>query len=72
MTGHSENQQSSPATEATVLLPEVIPLFPLPRTVLMPGELLPLHVFEPRYRQMAADVIDGNRAIGMVAVLPGH
>jgi Lon protease-like protein len=72
MTGHRENQQPSQSMEAVVLLPEVIPLFPLPKTVLMPGELLPLHIFEPRYRQMAADVISSNRAIGMVAVLPGH
>lgn len=32
-----------------------LPLFPLP-LVLMPGEMLPLHIFEPRYRQMLTDI----------------
>jgi Lon protease-like protein len=72
MTGHKESQHFDAAQESMVFLPEVIPLFPLPKTVLMPGELMPLHVFEPRYREMAADVVAGNRAIGLVAVLPGH
>ena len=31
-----------------------LPVFPLPRTVLMPGAMLPLHVFEPRYRELVA------------------
>lgn len=34
-----------------------LPLFPLPGLVLMPGNLLPLHVFEPRYRQLVADCL---------------
>lgn len=72
MTGHNESQHFDAAQETMVFLPEVIPLFPLPRTVLMPGELLPLHVFEPRYREMAADAVAGNRSIGLVAVSPGH
>ena len=44
------------------------PLFPLPATVLFPQQSLPLHVFEPRYRQMAADVLQGNRlmAVGLL------
>ena len=33
---------------------EQVPLFPLPKIVHFPGTLLPLHVFEPRYRQMIA------------------
>ncbi len=36
---------------------ESLPLFPLPGTVLLPGSLLPLHVFEPRYRQLVADCL---------------
>lgn len=36
---------------------QALPLFPLPGTVLMPGALLPLHVFEPRYRQLVADCL---------------
>ncbi len=37
-------------------LPDVVPLFPLPNVVHFPGVPLPLHVFESRYRQLAADV----------------
>lgn len=41
-----------------------LPLFPLP-LVLYPGVPLPLHIFEPRYRQMLADVRAGNRLFGV-------
>ena len=47
-----------------------IPLFPLGNVVLFPGAAVPLHIFEPRYRQMTADAIEGERLIGMVAVRP--
>ena len=40
---------------------QVIPLFPLPSTVFYPGTPLPLHIFEPRYRQMTADALEGER-----------
>ena len=49
-----------------------IPLFPLPTTVLFPNVFLPLHVFEPRYKQMVAEALDGDRIIGMVLLRPGH
>ena len=48
-----------------------IPLFPLSGVVLMPGTLLPLHIFEPRYRAMVSDALEGNRTIGMALVRPG-
>jgi Lon protease-like protein len=48
-----------------------IPLFPLPNLVFFPNSLLPLHVFEPRYRQMVEDIIDSERIIGMVLLKPG-
>ena len=51
-------------------LPEVIPLFPLPNVVFFPRMLLPLHVFEPRYRAMVRDAARGQRVIGM-ALLRG-
>ena len=38
----------------------VVPLFPLPNVVLFPRAVLPLHVFEERYRQMTADVLAGG------------
>lgn len=50
-----------------------IPLFPL-GTVLMPGTPLPLHVFEPRYRQLTIDLVTGvvpERQFGVVAVRDG-
>jgi Lon protease-like protein len=47
-------------------------LFPLPDVVLFPGTLLPLHVFEPRYREMTADVLAGTRVMGVVRLRPGH
>ena len=42
-----------------------LPLFPLP-LVLFPGAPLPLHIFEPRYRQMLADVMAGDRRFGII------
>jgi hypothetical protein len=47
-------------------LPSVIPVFPLPNVVLFPGVPLPLHIFEPRYRQLVGDVAAGHEVIGMV------
>jgi uncharacterized protein len=44
----------------------IIPLFPLPNLVLFPHTDVPLHIFEPRYRQMIADVAEGERIIGMM------
>jgi uncharacterized protein len=52
-------------------LPATIPIFPLPNVVLFPNVFLPLHIFEPRYREMIADVIAGDRVIGMVLLRPG-
>jgi hypothetical protein len=53
------------------MLPEVIPLFPLPNVVFFPRMPLPLHVFEPRYRAMVRDAARGARLIGM-ALLRGE
>lgn len=45
-----------------------LPIFPLPGMVLLPRTLVSLHIFEPRYRRMMEDVIEGHRvlAIGML------
>jgi Lon protease-like protein len=48
-----------------------IPLFPLPEVVLLPGTLLPLHIFEPRYSAMVADALEADRTIGMAMLKPG-
>jgi Lon protease-like protein len=53
------------------MLPAVIPIFPLPNAVLFPGVFLPLHIFEPRYRTMVADALEGDRLIGMMLLKPG-
>jgi hypothetical protein len=47
-------------------IPTVIPVFPLSGTALLPGMLLPLHVFEPRYRAMVADAMGQGGHIGMI------
>ena len=47
------------------------PLFPLPNVVHFPHLLLPLHIFEPRYRQMVADSLSGSRMIAMALLKPG-
>ena len=47
-----------------------LPLFPLPGVVLLPGTLLPLHIFEPRYRAMVSDALEGDRTIGMAMLHP--
>lgn len=51
----------------------MVPLFPL-STVLMPGASLPLHIFEPRYRQLTIDLVTGavpGRQFGVIAVKEG-
>jgi uncharacterized protein len=53
------------------MLPPTIPIFPLPNVVLFPNVFLPLHIFEPRYREMVADALDEDRIIGMVLLRPG-
>ena len=47
-------------------LPIILPLFPLPNVVLFPQVLLPLHIFEPRYRQMVRDAAATDELIGMI------
>jgi Lon protease-like protein len=45
-----------------------LPLFPLPQAVLFPGALLPLHVFEERYRTMVREVLESHRAMAVVMI----
>lgn len=59
-------------TVTVVHVPDVIPIFPLPHIVPIPGEVLPLHIFEPRYREMVRDALLSNGIIGMIQILPGH
>lgn len=48
---------------------EALPLFPLPQAVLFPGVLLPLHVFEPRYRKLIHDVLATHATFSVVRLL---
>jgi uncharacterized protein len=43
-----------------------VPIFPLPGAILFPRSQLPLHIFEPRYREMVRDAIDGAGQIAMI------
>ena len=47
-------------------LPAILPIFPLTGILLLPGMRLPLHVFEPRYRNMVEDALASGRHIGMI------
>jgi Lon protease-like protein len=46
-------------------------LFPLPNLVLFPHVVQPLHIFEPRYRQLMADALAGDRLITLALLQPG-
>src|SRR3954465_12651185 len=48
-----------------------VPLFPLPNVVLFPGAILPLHIFEERYKAMTADALRGPKRIAMALMRPG-
>jgi Lon protease-like protein len=48
-----------------------VPLFPLPNVVLFPRAVLPLHIFEERYKAMTADALRGDRQVAMGLLRPG-
>lgn len=49
----------------------VVPVFPLPSVVLFPRTVLPLHVFEPRYRALVRDAVEEEGVIAISLLLPG-
>lgn len=49
-----------------------LPIFPLPNCVLLPGGLLPLHVFEPRYRELTRDCLAGHQLMAVARLRPGY
>ena len=53
-------------TVSQIALPPILPVFPLTGVLLLPGTVLPLHIFEPRYRNMVADALKGNKIFGMI------
>jgi Lon protease-like protein len=46
-----------------------VPLFPLPGAILFPRSQIPLHIFEPRYREMVKDSIEGSGQVAMIQPL---
>lgn len=50
----------------------IVPMFPLPSYFLFPGAASPLRVFEPRYRKMVGDMLDGPGRLVMACVHPDH
>jgi uncharacterized protein len=57
--------------DAGYSLPAAVPLFPLPNVVLFPRAILPLHIFEERYKQMTADAVRGHRQVAMALLRRG-
>ena len=54
----------------TVELPIAVPVMPLPGVLLFPNALLPLHIFEPRFREMLAHALDDDRMLCVALVRP--
>src|SRR6187431_2015672 len=67
----STAQAQTPTVEGTPVVPNAIPLFPLPSSVLFPDVSLPLRVFEPRYRAMVEAALQSDRIIGIVLLRSG-
>ncbi|HIA14721.1 MAG TPA: Lon family ATP-dependent protease [Nitrospirales bacterium] len=61
----------SASQESPFPIPSVVPIFPLPNVVLFPHTYLPLHVFEPRYREMVHDASSRGRCLGMALLKDG-
>ncbi len=51
---------------------QAVPIFPLPNAVLLPGMVLPLNVFEPRYLQLVDHALAGPQYIGVPLLRPGY
>jgi len=51
---------------------DLLPLFPLPNVVLFPSVFLPLHIFEPRYREMVRDASESGGHIGIIQPVAGE
>lgn len=58
--------------EMEITLPDDVPVMTLPNAVFFPQALMPLHIFEPRYRQMLKDVLATNRLFAIAGVNPAE
>jgi len=56
--------------EMEILVPDEVPVMTLPDLAFFPQALLPLHIFEPRYRQMLRDVLATNRLFAVAGLDP--
>jgi Lon protease-like protein len=50
----------------------IVPIFPLPDVTFFPNTLMPLHIFEARYRAMVTDVLERNRRLAVVRLQSGY
>src|SRR5687767_2682738 len=50
----------------------IVPIFPLPEVTFFPHTLLPLHVFEARYRLLVIDALERDRRLAVVKLQPGY
>src|ERR1043166_5159592 len=56
------------AMEMEITLPDEVPVMTLPNTAFFPQALMPLHIFEPRYRHMLRDVLASNRVFAIAGL----
>jgi uncharacterized protein len=61
-----------PADDVTADELAALPIFPLPNAVLLPGGVMPLHVFEPRYRDLVRDCLAAARPLAIARLRPGY
>ena len=59
------------AVDMEIIMPEELPLMTLPRIAFFPQAILPLHIFEPRYREMLRDVLATNRLFAVAGLDSG-
>src|SRR5580658_3201860 len=57
-------------TELEINLPDEVPVMTLPKIAFFPQALLPLHIFEPRYRRMLREVLASNRLLAVAGINP--
>jgi Lon protease-like protein len=57
---------------SSTILPEQIPVMPLPGALLFPHALLPLYIFEPRYREMLEHALNDHRMFSVALIKPQH
>ncbi|HEY0711811.1 MAG TPA: LON peptidase substrate-binding domain-containing protein, partial [Polyangia bacterium] len=60
---YEQSEDDEPAELGPAL--DRLPMFPLPGLVLLPNTFVPLHIFEPRYRKLTADVLEGGRLMAL-------